>query len=80
MMIRFLGSMLSIVMLELSNELSLSPLIVARVHLSKVYVLRLLFMFVTRLTFTKFVCVILVHWCVILIMCKMTCEQLTSNM
>ena len=31
-----------------------------------------LFVFVTRLTFTKFAHVILMHWYVILIMCKMT--------
>ena len=30
-------------------------------------------------TFTKFTQVILVHWCVISIACKMTCEQLVNN-
>ena len=37
-------------------------------------------MFVTRLTFTKLAHVILVHWRVILIACKMIHELLTSNM
>ena len=43
-------------------------------------VFRLLFMFVTRVTFTKFAHVILIHWCVISIVCKMTHELLASNM
>ena len=42
-------------------------------------ILRLLFTFVTRLTFTKFDCVILMHWHVILIECKMTHVLLKSN-
>ena len=37
-------------------------------------------MFVMRLTFTKLAHVILVHWRVILIACKMLHELLTSNM
>ena len=37
-------------------------------------------MFVTRVTFTKFAHVILIHWCVISIVCKMTHELLASNM
>ena len=50
--------------------------------LSKVFVssnsLRLLFMFMVRFTFTIFTHVILVHWRVILITCKMTCEEFTN--
>ena len=51
--------------------------------LSKVYIkhcLEAIAMLVMRLTFIKFAHVILVHWCVISIACKMTCEQLASNM
>ena len=36
-------------------------------------------MFVTRVTFTKFTHVILIHWCVISIVSNMTHELLTSN-
>ena len=35
-------------------------------------------MLMTRLTFTKLACIILICWHVILIMCQMTCEQLMS--
>ena len=40
----------------------------------------LLFMFVMRLMFAKFAHIILIHWCVILILCKINCEQHGSNM
>ena len=39
-------------------------------------VLRLLFMFVMRLTFTKFACIILMHWHVISIVSKMASKLL----
>ena len=84
-MIHFLDSMLNITMLELSIELSILRSTYALYKpFSKVCVEQcleaLVYMFVTRLTFIKFACIILVHWSVILIICKMTLEQLTSYM
>ena len=37
-------------------------------------------MFVTRFTFIKFIHIVLVYWCIILILCEMIHELLTSNM
>ena len=59
---------LSIAVLELSVTVSLNPLIEANMHCTKLLskfvssnILMLLFMFVTKFTFTKFICIILVY-------------------
>ena len=77
--------MFSITILELSIELS-SSLIEVHIHctklLSKVCAKQCLEVFVyvcDEAHIIKFACVILVHWDVILIVCKMTHEQLVSN-
>ena len=69
----FLGSVLSITVLELLYKTF--KVCVKQLLKALVYVI------VTRFTFTKFARVnIFMHWHVISITCKMTCEQLASNM
>ena len=88
MIICFLGFILAIAMLELFNELSSSPLIEVGMHHTKHWSnvcvkqnFEGLVLFVMSLTFTKFACITLVHWHVILmIMGKMAHKQLASNM
>ena len=87
MTIHFLGSKLSVAMLELSIELSLSTLVEAHTHciklLSDVYVKQCLealaYMFVMSLTFTKFIHIILVQWRIISIAHIMTHKPHVSN-
>ena len=89
-MICFLGSMLSIVMLKLSIKIIIKSINRSAYMLYKTFKYGLCratswgsclqCMFTVTLPFTKFACIILVHGYIILITCKMTREQLMSNM
>ena len=86
MTIHFPGSIHSIAMLELSIEVSSNPLIEVRMHctkLSKACVEQrleaLVYVCYEIQKFIKFAHIILMHWHVISITCKMTHELLASN-
>ena len=78
-MIHFLGCKLSDAMLELSIEVSLNLFLIEACTCVLRNILSLLLLVVARLMFTKFAHVILMHWHVISITCKITCELLMSN-
>ena len=63
-----------IVQQSIIQSINISTYALYKTFIVSANVLRFLFMFVTRLIFSKFACVILVHWCVISIAYKMTHE------